>query len=181
MPFSIHCSGNDHFLYAQGHVSTIGDVFDIETAMGRLGGGVTAPLQTAAEETRDAVLPDYDALQAGMVAQDTMINRGLLDQALTLAMTRMSSLHIAVSARNPGWISSDQAFASVMLYQGDSDCAFEFLRAVGPALVQTSLNGGAVLGQIARAVTAFDATGCAALPGHGAPAPFTLLFQLSVI
>ena len=182
MPFSIHCSGNEHFLYAEGYVSTVGDLFDIQTATARIGGGVTAPVQTLAEESRDAVLPDYDALQAGETAQDNMLGNHFLNHALSMAMTTMSSLHISVSARNPGWILTDSAFASTIFYQGDGDCIFQFIRDIGPALAQTGLNGGAVTRQMARAITAFDDTGCPAFHrGHHAPADYMLIFQLTVL
>jgi len=179
MPFSIHCAGNDHFLYAEGYVSTIGDVFEIQSAMDRIGGGVTAPVQTIAENARDAALPN--ALQAGMAAQDAMIAQGVLNTDLTMALIRMPSLQINVAARNPGWVLTEAAFASVMLYQGDSDCIHHFMRNIGPALVQTGLNGGAVLEQIAHAVRNFDASGCGALSGPHAPADFLLLIQLTVV
>lgn len=182
MPFSIHCSGNDHFLYAEGYVSSVGDLFDIQTAMGRIGGGVTEPVRTLAEGSRDAVLPDYDAFQAGMTEQDSMLGSHFLDDALVMAMTSMSSLHISVNARNPGWILTDSAFASTVFYQGDGDCIFQFMRNIGPALTATGLNGGAVLRQIALAIQAFDATNCASLPhGHHAPADFMLIVQLSIV
>ena len=182
MPFSIHCSGNDHFLYAEGYVSSVGDLFDIQTSLGRIGGGVTAPVRTLAEESRDAVLPDYDALQAGMTAQDNMLGSHFLDDALAMAMTSMSSLHISVNARNPGWILTDSAFASTIFYQAEGDCIFQFMRDIGPALTSTGLNGGAVLREIARAVEAFDATGCDGFPrGHHAPADYMLIFQISVL
>lgn len=182
MPFSIHCSGNDHFLYAEGYVSSVGDLFDIQTATGRIAGGVTAPVSTLAEESRDAALPEYDAFQAGMTAQDNMLGNHFLDDALVMAMTSLSSLHISVNARNPGWILTDSAFASTIFYQGDGDCIFQFMRDIGPALTATGLNGGAVLRQFALAIEAFHYAGCDSLPrGHHAPADFMLIFQLSVI
>lgn len=182
MPFSIHCSGNGHFSFAEDYVSSIGDVFDIETAMGRIGGGATAPIQTAVEETRDAVLPDYNALQAGMTAEDNMLGHHFLDDALSMAMTSMGSLHISVNARNPGWIIDDSAFASSIFYQGDGDCIFQFMRDFGPALTATGLNGGAVLRHFALAIQAFDDSGCSPLPRyHHAPADYMLIFNVAIV
>ena len=182
MPFSIYCSGNDHFHYSEDYVSSIGDVFEIQTAMDRIAGGVTAPVRTLAEEARDAALPDYDALQAGVTAIDDMMGHHQLNDALRLAMVRMSTLHISVNARNPGWIITDSAFASTIFYQNDEDCILQFIRHIGPALESTGLNGGAVLRQFGLAIQDFNYSGSERLPRfHGAPADFMLIFQLSVI
>lgn len=181
MPFSIHCAGNEHFLYAEGYVSSVGDLFEIQTASERIGGGVTAPLRTLAEQAPEVASADFDALQAGMMAQDAMVAQGILDFALSMALTRMHSLQIDVSARNPGVIFTDVAFASTRLVSGHGDCFSQFMDDIGPALASTGLNGGAVLQQIAHAIRNFDESGCSPLPGHHAPADFMLLIQLAVI
>ena len=185
MPFSIFCVGNDDFHYAVGHVSTIGDVFDIRQAMDRIGGGITDPAGTLRSELRDAVAPPVDYVQDTMTAAGRIADTHILELGLTLALSQMQSLRISIAARNPGWVFSDSGFEAHIFYGGDPDPVRGFIAAFGATLEHTGLNGLGVLGAVGQALIEFERSGAARLPDSGpgfiSPADYMLNISLTLL
>ena len=181
MPFSIYCVGNDDFHYSSGHVSTIGDVFEIRQAMDRIGGGITDPVGTA----RDAVAPPTDYVQDTLTIAGHIADVHILEMGLIAALSRMQTLRISIAARNPGWVITDSGFEAHIFYAGDADPVRSFMRAFGPTLEHTGLNGLGVLGAIGQALLDFAASSAAPLPDSGpgyiAPADYLLNISLTLL
>lgn len=185
MPFSIYCVGNDDFHYAVGHVSTIGDVFDIRQAMDRIGGGITDPVGTVRSEIRDAVAPPVDYVEDTMTAAGQTSDTHILELGLDTALVRMQHFRVAISARNPGWVISETGFASHIFYRDDPDRVRSFIRAFGATLEHTGLNGLGVLGAVGQALIEFSCYGATPLPsvgpGYIAPADYLLNVSLTLL
>lgn len=185
MPFSIFCVGNDDFHYSVGHVSTIGDVFDIRQAMDRISGGITDPVGTVRGEVRDAVAPPVDYVQDTMTAAGRISDTHILEMGLIAALSRMNTLRIAIAGRNPGWVITDSGFESHIFDGSDADPVRSFMRAFGPTLEHTGLNGLGVLGAIGQALIEFANSGATRLPDSGpgyiAPADYMLNISLTML
>ena len=185
MPFSIFCVGNDDFHYSVGHVSTIGDVFDIRQAMDRIGGGITDPLGTVRSEIADAAAPPTDFVQDTMTAAGRIADVHILEMGLSNVLMRMQSLRISIACHNPGWVISDSGFEAHIFYAGDADPVRGFMNAFGRLLERTSLNGSGVLGAIGQALIDFAGSSATPLPdtgpGYIAPADYLLNISLTLL
>ncbi len=183
MPFSIFCSGNDNFHLGYSRVPVLGDVYDIQTAMGYLATagteGARAALQEAAGDAMDDPAAPADAYsERTMRAYDRITGTYMFRQGVGFAMSRMTSLRIALDARNPGLVYSDTAFASTTLYSDDIDPAEILLAAINPALQTAGLNCAGVLGHIGIVLSEFSAWPCSPF-GPEAPARYLLNLSLS--
>jgi predicted cobalt transporter CbtA len=182
VPFSMFCVGNDNFHYSRSRIYTIGDVYEIRDGMSRLttglGEGAAALLRS---EVEDASLPDTDYVQQTTEAEGQIIDHCLLEQGLTMALANMSSLRIALNARNEGMIWADSGFASVTLYSDDADPLRRLALAIHPALASAGLNGVGVLGHIGIALSAFAGSAPTAFDRHHADVRFMLNISLAQV
>lgn len=182
MPFSLFCVGNDNFHGGGSRIPVLGDVYDIQTAMGRLttagtdgiGAAVRGVVSDAVDDARaDAEAAADDYTERTMRAYDRISGLYMFRQGVGFACGQMTPMRITLHARNEGLILSDSAFASVTLYADDVDPAESLLHAIHPALVATELNCAGVLGHIGRVLSEFSAWPC--LPfGNDSPARYML-------
>lgn len=187
MPFSMFCIGNDNFHNGSSRIPVMGDVFDIQTAMGRLGTAGTQGIREAVQgAVQDAVAdqvagPDAesgDDVENTMGDFDHLSGFDVFRMGVGLACGPMTPLRITLDARNEGWVLTESAFASVTLYGDDVDPAEILLAAINPALVLTDLNCAGVLGHIGRVLSAFSAWPCSPY-GNDAPARYMLNISLA--
>lgn len=185
MPFSITCFGNDDYHYSIGHVSTIGDVFDIQQAMGRISGGVTDPIGTLRSEVQGAIAPSDDYVQETMNRAGRITDLHVLEVGFASALPLMHSLRLSIAGRNPGWVNSESGFAEHVFHSGDPDAVRSFLIVFGPMLEYTGLNGLGVLSAIGDLLVNYAYHGALRVPesgiGFNTGAHFQLTINLAVI
>lgn len=187
MPFSMFCVGNDNFHSGGSRIPVLGDVYDIQTAMGRLttagtegaGAAVRGAVSDAVDDaTSDEDEPADDRTEQVMRNYDRVSGIYTFRQGVQLACGPMTSMLIRLQARNEGWILDDSAFASVTLYSDDVDPAESLLHAIHPALLATGLNCGGVLTHIGRVLSEYSAWPCSPM-GNDAPARYLLNISLA--
>ena len=182
MPFRIFCSGNDSFHLGYSQVPVLGDVYDIQAAMGYLTtagteGGRAAVQAAVSDEMEDPDAPADDHTERTMRAFDSITGTYTFRQGVGFAMSGRAPLRVALDAHSPGWLYSDAAFASTTLYPDDLDPAETLLRAINPALEVAGLNCAGVLGHIGIVLSEFSAWRC---DPYGPEAPARYLLNISV-
>lgn len=186
MPFSMFCFGNDNFHSGGSRIPVIGDVYDIQTAIGRLttagtdgaGAVVRGVVSDAVDDaTAEENEPADDRTERVLRAHDSISGLYTFRSGVGFCVARLPML-IRLQAHNEGWILNDSAFASVTLYADDADPAECLLHAIHPALLATGLNCGGVLMHIGRVLSEFSAWPCSRL-GNDAPASYILNITLA--
>ena len=166
MPFSLFCVGNSNFHQSYSRIPVLGDVYDIQTAMGRLTTagtqGIRAAVQGAMQdavhdEMADPDAPADDYTERTMRSFDRETGLYYFRQGVELATTRMISVGIDLDARNPGFLWNDTATATCIVYSSDPYPAEILLHAIDPALTATGLNCAGVLGHIGTVLADFAA------------------------
>lgn len=165
MPFSMFCAGNSGFHLNYSRIPVLGDVYDIQTAMGRLTTagtqGIRQAVQGAVQDAiRDEMQPDAEAdddVEHEMRRYDRESGLYYFRQGVELATSRMISVGIDLDARNPGILWNDTATATSIVYSSDPYPAEILLHQIDPALTATGLNCAGVLGHIGTALADFAA------------------------
>lgn len=187
MPFSMFCVGNDNFHGGGSRIPVLGDVYDIQTAMGRLttagtegmGAAVRGAVSDAVDDaTSEDDEPADDHVERTMRAYDRISGLYTFRQGVGFACGPMTPMRITLNARNEGWVLTDSAYASVTLYGDDADPAESLLHAIHPALEATGLNCAGVLSHIGRVLSEYSAWPCSPF-GNDAPARYMLNITLA--
>ncbi len=183
MPFSIFCIGNDNFHFGHSRVPVLGDVYDIQTAMGRLSTAGTEGVATAVrgavqDAAADPKAPADNAVERTMRRFDGISGLYTFRQGVDLARTAMTALRIALDVRHAGIVMTESRFAAVYLDHFDYDWPGHILNAITPALTHAELNCAGVLGTLGEALSEFSAWPCSRF-ANDAPAPYLLNISLA--
>lgn len=165
MPFSMFCVGNDGFHLNYSRIPVLGDVYDIQTAMGRLTTagteGIRQAVQGAVQDAvRDEVRPDApadDHVEHAVRSFDRESGLYYFRQGVELATSRLISVGIDLDARRPGFLWNDTGTATSIVYSSDPYPAEILLHQIDPVLTATGLNCAGVLGHIGTALADFSA------------------------
>lgn len=150
MSFSIFARGTGGYHHQRNHADE-GDVYDLATALGRIGamsGGVRGVVEN---EVAGAVPNSDGGLLAALNTMGTMQMMDLLVTNFTLALARSGQMRVSITARSPGLISTGPSRNLTALYSTrDNTPVRNFISDLTPTLEAADLNRFMVIGAIAQ-------------------------------